>query len=235
MESKNNEFLTNAYNSYGPIVSRVCENTNNFIKENFLENINKNVGFEEPKINVPTVQFNPVSQVHTITSTQPLNIPMSTNIPTNIPTNTQVNIPQPTNLNNPVNPINMQGGNIESKNLPELNSEIIEEQSTTTSFLSSKIKIFGYELSIWMLILLVILLICIIYFIYKYLFSSNKLVNYKKNESVQEVSVSKSKDLNSNLSSEESNDSSSESSKTSKSSKSSKSSRSSKSSKSSKK
>ena len=34
MEYKNNDFIENIYTSYGPIVGKMCENTNNFINKN---------------------------------------------------------------------------------------------------------------------------------------------------------------------------------------------------------
>jgi hypothetical protein len=99
------------------------------------------------------------------------------------------------------------------------------DQLVTSTDSSIYYNIFGYKLSTWMLILGIIILITIIYLLYKYFTSEN----------VPIVHITKSDEINKNLSFDNDNKSeSSESSKSSKSSESSKSSKSSESSKSSK-
>ncbi len=164
MENKNTEILSSMYNSYGPMIGKICENTNNFMKENFLESSVQNHIVEEIKIPVPSVQFNPVPQVHQIQNLNSIpKIPfnqVSTQVSTQVPI--QVSAQTPTQVPNPVSSqislqvtkLKNQVANIsnmetkQSSNLPELKSEVIEEQQEggsiiDNSFLSRKIKIFG--------------------------------------------------------------------------------------------
>ena len=209
MEGKNTEIINSVYNSYGPMIGKICENTNNFMKENFLENPIPSF-IEETKISmqsisniqsvpnvqsipsipsVPTVQFNPVPQIHQVNplpKTQSLSKTIESSA-TNILNSKSINnISNNTSVSTGLDPVLDIKNNLES-NFSELKSEVIEEATggsvtvpVTGSFLSKKIKIFGYNISIWMLILIVILVACIVYFIYKYLWSPKKLLNYTK-------------------------------------------------------
>jgi hypothetical protein len=54
------------------------------------------------------------------------------------------------------------------------------------------IKLFGYEFTIYTLILIVVLVVCVGYFLYKYFFTKTDLVVYKKNPK-KELKKNKSK------------------------------------------
>ena len=57
---------------------------------------------------------------------------------------------------------------------------LIDEKPIETVISSSGYNIFGYTFSLWTLILLIIVISCVVYFIYKYFFTKNELVTYKK-------------------------------------------------------
>ena len=60
------------------------------------------------------------------------------------------------------------------------NNAIIDEKSIQTISSPDGYVIFGYSLSLWTIILILIVVSCIIYFIYKYFFTKNELVTYLK-------------------------------------------------------
>jgi hypothetical protein len=78
------------------------------------------------------------------------------------------NLPSIEINNGPVQPIPVQMSN----QLVQLGEEVQE---------SKTIKFFGFEFTIYTLILLVILIACVGYFLYKYFFTKSDLVVYKKN------------------------------------------------------
>jgi hypothetical protein len=78
------------------------------------------------------------------------------------------NLPSIEINNAPVQPIPVQMSN----QLVQLGEEVQE---------SKTIKFFGFEFTIYTLILLVILIACVGYFLYKYFFTKSDLVVYKKN------------------------------------------------------
>jgi|688.fasta_scaffold499848_2 hypothetical protein len=123
------------------------------------------------------------------------------------------------NLQNTVSNSNAQLGSsmINENILPK--TEVIKTQNYS---------LFGYEFSVWYLILLILILITILYFVYKYFFSyNNNIVSIQKSKDLIQMNNSNdTNNLNSEIDSDdESTSKSSKSSKTSKSSKSSKSSK----------
>ncbi len=235
MEFKNNDLISSMYNSYGPIVGKVCEKTSNFMENNLLDNnVQEQItlSYDGPKINfvptnnvlpeslaiqstksvpvlssntpvnqvsipnvesghVPTVKFSNVNQVHEISNRVTENQVTSTKSKSSSHNNSNTNSDgsrfknENTNIFLPAVKEKLVGGNEEKMdgNVPiEHEEKNIIEKSTT--FFSQKYSIFGYELSLWMIILILVLVICIIYFIYKIFFSKDKLISYQKNNQI---------------------------------------------------
>ena len=130
MEYKNEELINNIYSSYGPVIGKACENTNKFMTDNFMENINNSIKNIETNNILPDLSSNII-------------------------------------LNN-----NIIGGE-------QIISTNIDDSS---GYFNYKLHLFGYELSIWTVLLILTALTCVIYFIYKYFNRSNKdIITYQKN------------------------------------------------------
>ena len=69
-------------------------------------------------------------------------------------------------------PIQVQSMPLQVQSLPQVGEGVQE---------SKIIKLFGYEFTIYTLILIIVLLVCVGYFLYKYFFTKTDLVVYKKN------------------------------------------------------
>lgn len=159
---KNNDVINNIYTSYGPLIGKACENTNNYLAPNLeTDNILNNMP-EIPVIDI--INKIPINNIDII------------------------------------------------KNIDIVNEQI------GSSNINQGLKIFGYNMSMWTLIFIIIIIVSFIYFIYKYIFSTDDIVTYEKknskienNKIVTEDLLSKSTKSTKSTESDSSNESSDES------------------------
>ena len=187
MESISDNVIENIYNNYGPVIGKVCENTNNKLlnniietikSENILTNIGKTFVKEQynnlPESNLTNSLVNQVVLLKDNVSSPELNIKGGNQLNNSIVTNELLLAEQPNIINQ-------------------------ELQLEDEYFYNYKVNIFNYKISIWILILVLIVITCIGYFIYKYCYSSSNILNYKKIDVIDIQKSEKSK-KNKNLS-----------------------------------
>lgn len=288
METSNKD-LSNYYNSYGPLVGKVCENTNNFMNVNFLEKTkshhelienlpNKHIGgkesygkksklsggstnvsfvpeqnktikiskkshsnssseniagvmsdFSETSVSNPlpkpkqiktNINSAPTHSAPTLAPTlAPTPVPApSVSVPTSVPVHsTPLVVPVPPAVS--INPEVQTNAEVDP-------AESVSGIKKITGYFLGTVSIFGYEISVWMLILIIIVVFCVGYFVYKYIFCKNKILTVE-NKPINSPNFAKSSKPNANTDSDSGSDSGSDSDSDSKSSKSSESSNSS--------
>jgi uncharacterized membrane protein len=87
--------------------------------------------------------------------------------------------------------------------------DILESANVVVDTKSSYYNILGYDFSLWMLILALIVLLTILYFLYKWFFtSSEQIVNIKKSKDTPKINNSTNKEkLNEEITDSENSDS----------------------------
>ncbi len=185
MNIKKNNFISEIYTTYGPVAGKVCENINTQLsKDNIVDSITN------PLTNSLTNQQNNMS-----ISDNSLNLKYPNLSKIDVDTYQQnfiePNVEIPKIKTDPIIPnepiiktsklkINLNNKSIEQKEPLNLSTHV--EQDEETFFLNYKVSIFGYKISIWILILILLIIISIGYFIYKYwCLKNNGIITYEKN------------------------------------------------------
>ena len=214
MENISDDFIGNIYTSYGPIIGKVCENTNNILNANNIVN-----ELTSSDINIySSLEKRNLNNLSGITK-----VPLTNSIELNLKNNNINSSKAINNLKNTiegVKVIKIKGGSsmpskdlpnlldgikggssVPSKDLPNildgikggssmpskdlpniLDDTLNNQENNDSSYFNFKVSLFGHNISIWIIILMLLVLICIGYFIYKYFFTYSKnLIAYKKN------------------------------------------------------
>lgn len=212
MENISDDFIGNIYTSYGPAIGKICENTNNILNTknivNSLTSSDINVYSELEKVNSPLIPklTEKISQNNNVGFN--LEINNSKGSKTVGEGKSNINIIKKTGGSKSQSQSQSlsKDTSLKSKDTSLKSNDFISgmgnetvvngvgnEISTGTennssnndSYFNYKVGIFGYKISIWIIILILLVLICIGYFVYKYFFTSTKnLVVYKKNNDI---------------------------------------------------
>lgn len=212
MQYNSDEILENIYTSYGPTIGKICQNTSKILNNNnyvnsetsptaIVNSLSKNISNFQDNFSGGTLPIQTSNQI-----TNEIINKVQTHIPTEIvnqvPVSNHVIVPNQVPVSNEVSNLSRRIIKLE----PLMNKEIIEkidisknikpnknisfnvpnqsvdENLESTSYFNYKVSLFGYNISIWIILLIILIVLCIGYFIYKYCYCTNNFISYKKND-----------------------------------------------------
>jgi len=185
--NSDNKIIDNIYTSYGPMIGKACSNTN------FFDNIQNNDSVTSYISEVNNLS--PLLNNNSVTSPKEIykikNSPIISKLKPNNASQQNIN-PKTTNIkleelsNNKSNLIKLSKKSLKTSDVsfPLTKNNRIDQnnetEESTEYFFNYKVGIFGYKISIWVLILILIAFICIGFLIYKYCYLPNNIVSLKQ-------------------------------------------------------